>query len=114
MAKPSFKGFWNFYHGAYTNDHSRFPNRMLHHVGVVSGLTLLAASITIIPIWWALAFPLAHALPGLIGHRLYERNPQIGDLRVFDGTYPGIWFMIANHIAFVRAIRSALKLGGPR
>jgi hypothetical protein len=108
MTMPGFNGFWDFYHGAYANDHSCWPNRALHHAGVVSGLALLVASVTIIPIWWALAFPLLHALPGLIGHWLFERNAQIGDLRVFDGTYPGIWFMTANHIALAQAVRNVL------
>jgi hypothetical protein len=103
--KPSPRGsFIAFYRGAYAADHSRGPNRALHFVGTIAGLALLFASVTIIPLWWALAFPVAHAVPGLIGHRLFERNPSIGDLRVLDQTYPGAWFMLANHLSAIQTI----------
>jgi hypothetical protein len=67
-------------------------------IGTFGGLALLIASVTIIPLWWALAFPIVHAVPGLIGHRLFERNAELGDVRVFNGAYPGHWFMGANHL----------------
>jgi hypothetical protein len=34
----------------------------------------------------------------LIGHRLFERNFVLGDLRFVDGHYPPLWFIVANHI----------------
>jgi hypothetical protein len=90
--------FWTFYHGAYHNDHKTWPNRSLHIIGTLAGLALLVASVTIMPLWCALAFPVVHALPGLIGHRLFERNFVLGDLRFVDGHYPPLWFIVANHI----------------
>jgi hypothetical protein len=103
--------FMDFYRGAYADDHATMPNRAFHLVGTFGGLALLIASVTIIPFWWALAFPIVHAVPGLIGHRLFERNLEVGDVRVFDGTYPGLWFMAANHL---RAWESLLALLGKR
>jgi hypothetical protein len=49
--------FWTFYHGAYHNDHKTWPNRSLHIIGTLAGLALLVASVTIMPLWCALAFP---------------------------------------------------------
>jgi hypothetical protein len=96
--KPPRGTFMDFYRGAYADDHAKWPNRALHMIGTFGGLALLIASVTILPIWWALAFPIVHAVPGLIGHRLFERNPELGDVRVFNGAYPGHWFMAANHL----------------
>jgi hypothetical protein len=102
--------FMQFYHGAYRDDHSAWPNRALHIAGTTGGLMLLAASVTVIPNWWALAFPVAHVVPGLIGHRLFERNAQLGDIRVFQGQYPGLWYMAANHMMTLYVFASLLRL----
>jgi hypothetical protein len=59
--------------------------------------------------WWALAFPVVHAVPGLIGHRLFERNAQLGDVRVFQGEYPGLWFMAANHMMMIEVLTGWLR-----
>jgi hypothetical protein len=101
--------FIQFYRGAYRNDHSTWPNRALHIAGTIAGLMLLAASFTVIPMWWALAFPVVHAVPGLIGHRLFERNAQLGDVRVFQGEYPGLWFMAANHMMMIEVLTGWLR-----
>jgi hypothetical protein len=90
--------FWAFYHGAYRDDHQTWQNKALHIFGTLSGLALLVASLTIIPIWWSLAFPIVHAAPGLLGHRLFERNPELGDVRFVGGQYPSLWFIAANHV----------------
>ena len=90
--------FMQFYRGAYHDDHVTWGNRTFHIAGTVSGIALLAASFTVIPVWWALAFPVVHAVPGLIGHRLFERNAELGDVRVFRGNYPRLWFVLANHM----------------
>ena len=58
---------------------------------------LIALSISIIPIWWMLLFPLVHVAPGLIGHRLFDRNEAVGDARVFRTDFPLWWFVVANH-----------------
>jgi hypothetical protein len=91
-------GFMQFYRGAYRDDHSAWPNRALHIAGTVGGLALLAASFILVPLRWALAFPVVHVVPGLIGHRLFDRNAELGDLRIFQRKYPAHWFMVANHM----------------
>jgi hypothetical protein len=96
--------FIEFYRGAYADDHATWPNRALHLFGTFSGLTLIIASFTVIPLHWALAFPVVHAVPGLIGHRLFERNAALGDVRVFSGAYPSWWFMVANHLRAVELL----------
>jgi hypothetical protein len=35
--------------------------------------------------------------PGLIGHRLFERNAAVGDVRVTRTEFPPWWFIAANH-----------------
>ena len=103
MAKPDVS-FAEFYRHHYREDHSRPANVALHITGTVAGLALLASSVAIISPWWALAFPLVHAAPGLVGHRLFERNPAIGDIRVVGGNFPGLWYIAANHIATARVL----------
>jgi hypothetical protein len=100
--------FWAFYHGAYHQEHQMWANRALHIIGTLAGLALLVACVTIIPIWWALAFPAVHAVPGLIGHRLFERNRELGDVRVLRSDYPNIWFIAANHIMTWDALLSVV------
>jgi hypothetical protein len=107
-------GFKQFYNGAYRNDHATMGNRVFHIVGTLAGLALIAASLTILPLWWAFAFPVVHAGPGLIGHRLFERNSVLGDVRVFQGMYPGHWYMLANHIMTGHALLDILTLRARR
>jgi hypothetical protein len=38
-----------------------------------------------------------HAVPGLLGHRLFERNAAVGDLRVTRQDHSPLWFIAANH-----------------
>jgi hypothetical protein len=83
---------------------------MLHAVGSLGGIALLIASVTVWPLWWGLAFPFVHAVPGLIGHRLFERNLSLGDVRMFDGDYPGLWFMAANHLRLIQMVWNAVTL----
>jgi hypothetical protein len=90
--------FMEFYRGEYTADHRHPANIAAHMAGTIAGLALLAASLTSISFWWALAFPVVHAGPGLIGHRLFDRNVEKGDLRLLAGNTPNWWFMVANHI----------------
>jgi hypothetical protein len=39
----------------------------------------------------------ARAAPGLIGHRLFDRDAEVGDLRITRSDYPLWWFIRANH-----------------
>jgi hypothetical protein len=87
-----------FYATAYRADHQHGFNLGLHIFGTLAGLALLAAAAAMaISPWWALAFPIVHAAPGLIGHRLFDRNDAVGDLRITRSDYPLWWFIRANH-----------------
>ena len=100
VTMPNVKGagFWEFYRGEYASDHQHPANVALHVIGTIAGLMLIAASFLVIPLWWALTFPVVHAVPGLIGHRLYDRNETIGDARITRTDYPLYWFIVANHL----------------
>ncbi len=101
--RPSFP---DFYAGPYREEHQHPVTIALHIAGTLSGLALLVASATVIAPLWALLFPVVHVLPGLIGHRLFERNDGVGDLRLTRTDFPLIWFVAANHRMvwdFVRA-----------
>ena len=102
----------DFYHGAYADDHATWPNRALHLFGTFSGLALIIASITVIPVYCVLAFPIVHAVPGLIGHRLFERNAALGDVRVFSGTHPSAMAMSARPVP-PNAISGHQRVSGP-
>jgi hypothetical protein len=88
----------DFYATAYRADHRHPVNLALHIVGTLAGLALLAAAaVQLLPLWSALAFPIVHALPGLIGHRLFDRDAAVGDIRITRSDYPLWWFIRANH-----------------
>lgn len=89
--------FDSFYRDHFIPEHSHTANIVLHIFGTLAGLALLIASFTIIPLWWALLFPVVHVAPGLIGHRLFERNETVGDVRVLRKDFPLWWFVIGNH-----------------
>jgi hypothetical protein len=108
--QPLRERFMQFYRGAYREDHASPANLLCHSIGTLSGIVLLVASATIISPWWALLFLIVHAAPGLIGHRLFERNAALGDLRVFRGRYPGIWYMAANHLRFGQMLWALVTL----
>jgi hypothetical protein len=54
------------------------------------------------PAWLAalLLFPVVHAVPGLIGHRLFQRSAdaRVGDLRVLRTDFPLRYFLFGNHV----------------
>jgi hypothetical protein len=86
-----------FYAGPYLAEHHHPVNVALHVLGTLAGLALIAAGLTVISQWWILLFPIVHAAPGLIGHRLFERSEEVGDLRVLRQDFPATWFIRANH-----------------
>ena len=87
-----------FYHQHFRPEHAHPANVALHMLGVAAGLAVLGFSAAqVINPWWALSFPLVHVVPGLIGHRLFERNAAVGDLRLTRVDFPLWWFIIANH-----------------
>jgi hypothetical protein len=96
--------FNDFYATAYREDHQHPTNLALHIIGVLAGLALIAASITIWPWWTALGFPIAHVAPGLLGHRLFDRDQALGDIRLTRTDFPLWWFVIANHLMAARVL----------
>lgn len=105
------KSFSTFYRGAYAADHSHPVNRALHMTGTLAGIGLLATGLAgAIAPWWLLGFPVVHVAPGLVGHRLFDRNLDLGDVRVIGGDYPNLWFMAANHLMTVTVLWRLLTL----
>jgi hypothetical protein len=96
--------FATFYRTVYRDDHQHPANLALHIIGVFLGLALIAASLTVWPWWTMIGFPVLHGLPGLIGHRLFDRNAAVGDLRVTRQDHPVWWFIIANHLMAARVL----------
>ncbi|MFM2409664.1 MAG: hypothetical protein RL481_492 [Pseudomonadota bacterium] len=97
--------FGDFYRDHFLAEHRSTANIALHMAGTVGGLALLLTAFTgLISPWWAFAFPIVHVAPGLIGHRLFERNEAVGDVRVLRTDFPGYWFIIANHVLLFRLL----------
>jgi hypothetical protein len=78
-------------------EHRHPANVALHVLGTVAGLVWLPAVVLAGWPWLVLLFPLVHAAPGLLGHRLVERNAAVGDVRVTRTDYPPHWFIAGNH-----------------
>jgi hypothetical protein len=108
MIERAHQSYMDFYREAYWEEHNVPMNLALHIFGTIAGVALLIASATIISAWWALAFPVVHAVPGLIGHRLFERANAVGDARIFRTDVPIWWFMVANHMMTATFIWRAL------
>ena len=89
--------FGRFYREVFLPEHRQPLNVALHVLGTLLSGALLVAALGSGAWWWALAYPVVHAVPGLIGHRLLERNAAVGDLRVTRRDYPPHWFIAANH-----------------
>jgi hypothetical protein len=94
-AKISFK---HFYEQHFLAEHQHPLNITLHVAGTLAGLAFVAWVLLGLPLWWLLLFPVVHALPGLIGHRLVERNAAVGDVRVTRTDFSPLWFIAANHV----------------
>ncbi len=98
LRQTSFSGF---YQQVFLPEHQHAGNVALHLLGTVAGLAFVAAVLVNVRVWWALPllllFPLIHALPGLLGHRLWERNAAVGDVRVNRKDYSPLWFIAGNH-----------------
>jgi hypothetical protein len=99
MANPPATKFAIFYADVFRAEHQSPANVLMHVAGVALGLLALALPVAgLAPLWLALlALPL-HATPGLVGHRLFERNASVGDIRVTRRDYPLLWFILANHV----------------
>jgi hypothetical protein len=93
------KNFEDFYQRIFIPEHQHKLTIATHVLGTWAGLGWLAMCIFLGGYWLALVllFPVVHAVPGLIGHRLVERNEKVGDLRVSRKDFPLWWFIRANH-----------------
>lgn len=98
------KSFDVFYRDQFLHEHRVPSNIACHLAGTLASLVLVVAALAgMISLWWLLAYPVVHIGPGLIGHRLFERDAEVGDTRVLRRGFPGHWFIRANH-------RMALRL----
>ena len=104
MKQANTSSFSDFYRDAYWAEHKVPINLAMHMLGTIAGVLLVVASLTFISPWWALAFPIVHVAPGLIGHRIFERTEAVGDARIFRTDVPGWWFIAANHLMTARMI----------
>ena len=59
--------------------------------------------------WLAFAYPVVHAAPGLAGHRLFERNAAVGDVRVLRRDFPMAWFVLGNHVLVLDLMLRGLR-----
>lgn len=96
--------FADFYRDHYPKDHRHPINIILHIAGTIAGLALIAAALTQISLWWIVLFPIVHVVPGLIGHRFFDRDAALGDIRLNRTDFPLWWFLIANHIMTIEVL----------
>ena len=89
--------FNQFYDHHFLAEHQHPGNVALHIFGTVAGAAFVPATLLSAQPWWALLYPIVHAVPGLLGHRLFERNATVGDVRVLRNDFPLWWFIIGNH-----------------
>ena len=104
MSKAQCMDFKTFYKTAYRSDHQHPANLALHIIGVFAGLGVIVASVTIWPLWAIVAFPIAHVAPGLLGHRIFDRDKELGDVRLTRTDFPLWWFLVANHLMAARVL----------
>jgi hypothetical protein len=98
--------FQDFYQNVFLAEHQNPANVALHVLGTVLGIAVVAWAWASSSPWLVLAFPVVHAAPGLIGHRLFERSAAVGDIRVMRRDHPPLWFIAANHcMAFELLVR---------
>jgi hypothetical protein len=105
-SRPSFVGF---YRNVFVQEHQHPLNVTFHVFGTLAGLALVAWCVFRGHLWFLLLFPMVHAAPGLLGHRLWERNETVGDLRVNRKDYSPLWFIAANHVLLLRIAWGAVN-----
>ena len=106
--------FETFYREVFLQEHRHPFNVALHMFGTFIGLAFIAWVLTQPLAWYPalLLFPVVHAAPGLVGHRLVERNTAIGDARWQRKDFPMSWFIAANHrMAYERLLRRGGREG---
>jgi hypothetical protein len=93
---PWRKRFSDFYAQTFLPEHRVPLNVLLHVLGTVASALLLPLALWLGALWLVLLFPLVHAAPGLLGHRFFERNTDVGDVRITRKDYPAWWFIVGN------------------
>lgn len=93
---PSFQ---DFYRNVFLPEHRHPLNVTLHIAGTLAGLAWIPWALSLPGLWKlaVLLFPVVHAAPGLVGHRLVDRNPAVGDARWRRTDHPRWLFIVANH-----------------
>jgi hypothetical protein len=89
--------FSNFYHQVFLPEHQHIFNVALHVIGTFASTAIPFVAWAIDMPLLILLYPVVHVLPGLVGHRLFERSSGVGDVRLTRKDYPLVWFMIGNH-----------------
>jgi hypothetical protein len=103
--------FSRFYREVFLAEHTHPANIALHVLGTLASLAFVPLVIVYFSLWWLLLYPVIHALPGLLGHRLFERNASVGDVRVMRKDYPGVWFIAGNHLLTLMLFTGTLRRG---
>lgn len=93
--RPDFR---TFYRDHFLAEHRHPANIALHVLGTLGSAVFAVVALASSMPWVALLYPVAHAAPGLLGHRLFERNTGVGDLRVMRQDFSPAWFIAANHL----------------
>jgi hypothetical protein len=101
-------GFSEFYRQHFLMEHNHPINIALHVFGTVLGIAFVILCVLFWPLYWLLLFLLVHALPGLVGHKLFERNPEVGDIRVLRKDFSPLWFIAANHVMTYQLIKKVM------
>ncbi len=101
--------FWQFYEGPFTREHQHPFTVATHVFGTVLALAFVPVMVAW-GVWFCVVlFPVVHGLPGILGHRLVERNAAVGDLRVTRTDYPILWFILANHVLTFELLTGRLR-----
>lgn len=102
-------GFMGFYRNTFIPEHQHPANILLHVFGVAASAALVVFAVYSGQWAWALLYPVVHAAPGLIGHRLFERNAEVGDVRLDRTDHPLWWFIIGNHLMFLDVLFGGMR-----
>ena len=79
-------------------EHQHPINQGLHVVGTIGSTVFAAAALISSRPWLALLYPIVFTVPGLLGHRIFERNMDVGDMRITRKDFPPHWFIIGNYL----------------
>jgi hypothetical protein len=90
--------FVKFYRTVFLAEHQSLGTAVTHVLGTLLSTIFIPWALYYGHEWWLLAYPLVHAVPGLIGHRIFERNAAVGDTRITRKDYSLLWFIWGNHL----------------